>query len=167
MLASTTFPGLLGKALYQNPMPHELDVGILMKACQKQAVLGSCEIAKSLWRRISPANGERTSPGWEPLPGNAFPLRRTSRKTWESLFYKLALSLSSPELNRDIQGANGAVEGSSWNGRVNLILRWSVSRVSVLQAMSNSRQQRWCGMQGERQPQEARIQRQRTSPRLW
>jgi hypothetical protein len=27
MLTSTKFPGLLGKALYQNAMPHELDVG--------------------------------------------------------------------------------------------------------------------------------------------
>ena len=78
-------------------LPHMKDV--LMKACQKQAVLESWESLKSLWRRISPANGERTSPGWEPLPGNDFPLRRTSRKTWESLFDILAPLLSSSELN--------------------------------------------------------------------
>ena len=53
-------------------------------ACQKQAVLGSWETTKSLCRRISPASGERTSPGWDPFPGKSLPLRRTSRKTWES-----------------------------------------------------------------------------------
>ena len=34
------------------------------------------ESTKSDWRRTSPGRGDRTSPGWEPLPGNATPLRR-------------------------------------------------------------------------------------------
>jgi hypothetical protein len=35
---------------------------LLIISCHKQAVLGSCEIAKSLWRRISPAMGAATWP---------------------------------------------------------------------------------------------------------
>jgi len=54
--------------------------------CQKQAVRGSWETAKSDWRRISPARGERTSPGWLLLlgPGKSLPFKSTSRKTWLS-----------------------------------------------------------------------------------